>query len=224
MRSRPALELLPPPELSDERAQWYRLPLTPEQVKLKMAGVRAYKSQEPWFDRLLLSFPRQDEIFEALMVREVAGGEVEWRDIRGHRRGLGGAEVRDLRLQLGSDLHVTAEMATTPRRIPQQGYICLDLRTWDDRLNPVITTLYVKPGGQAEAIRLEGEVYGRPLLTKASVTLGKVEVTRLPLPAQSLARKEMLVTCYGSVKDRQTEPAVIGRVRFGEGGKQGNHR
>jgi len=213
MRSRPGLDLLPPPELSGGGAPWYRLELTQEQVTLKMAAVRTYRSQEPWFDRLMLTFPRQDEIFEALPVTQ-STGSLSWQDIKGHRRSMGGAEVKGLRLDIGGDLMARAELTTTAKRIPSRGYICLDLRTWNAKLSPVITTLYIRDR-EVTAFRLEGEAEPRRVLAKVQTKLGEVVVSRLPLPAGSLARQEMLVVCYGRVHDWQTATAVIERVRFG---------
>jgi len=219
-RSKTALELLPPPELSGESAQWYRLPLTPEQAKRKMDDVRTYASQEPRFDRLMLAFPRQDEIFEALPVTATTIGEtIHWRTPNAKRRGFGGVEVKSVRLRVDTDLTAQAEIETARKRIPAQGYVCLDVRTWDEKGAPVMTTLYMRAKGESPAVRLEGRGPAKPVRAKVDETeRGSLAVTRLPLPAASMARQEVFVTCFGSVKDKLTAPAVVKRVRFdGEG-------
>jgi len=220
-RSKTALELLPPPELSGESAQWYRLPLTREQAKRKMADVRTYASQEPRFDRLMLAFPRQDEIFEALPVTTIAIGDtIHWRTPNAKRRGFGGVEVKSVRLRVDKDLTAQAEIETAPKKIPTNGYVCLDVRTWDEKRAPVITTLYMRAKGESPVVLLEGEAPARSVPAKVDETQrGSLAVTRLPLPSGSMARREVFVTCFGSVRDRVTAPAVIGRVKFEGGGK-----
>ena len=214
-RSKTMFELLPPPELSGDGSQWYRLPLTPAQAKRKMTDVRTYVSQEPRWARMMLTFPRQDEIFEALPVRTGAIGEtIEWDTPNGKHRGLGGAEVKSVQVRIGPDSMAQVGLRTARKQIPQQGYVCLDLRTWDEKRAPVITTLYVGAKGESKATRLEGDKPARPLLVKVEEPKpGSIEIGRLPLRGEE--KREVLVTCYGSVKDRLTAPAVIGRVRFG---------
>jgi len=216
MRSGVKLALLPPPELSGPEAQWYRLPLTPEEAKQKLADVKSYRSQAPHFDRLLLSFPRQDEIFELLPPRTLAPHtRVEWRDRNPARRGLGGAEVKEVRLQLAGNGMARAELTTAPKRIPERGYLCLDLRTWDEHQLPVITTVYLHSRGETEAVRLEAATGAQALPAGVEAgPPGKVVITGLPLPARSQAEKDLFVTCYGSIRDRLTDPAVVSWVRF----------
>lgn len=60
----PALGLLPPPGLSDRG--WLALPLSPDEEHAKARAIRRYHSQEPAFDRLLLSFARTNECFAQL--------------------------------------------------------------------------------------------------------------------------------------------------------------
>jgi LmbE family N-acetylglucosaminyl deacetylase len=219
-RSKTAFELLPPPELSGEAPRWYRLPLTVEQAKRKMKDVRTYASQEPRFDRLMLAFPRRDEIFEALPVTATAIGDtVRWRTPNAKRRGFGGVEVKSMGLRVGQDLTAQAEIETAPRKIPSNGYVCLDVRTWDKSSAPVITTLYMRAQGRSQAVRLEGETPAKRIpATVDERERGSLAVTRLTLPPGSMAGREVFVTCFGSINDRLTAPAVIGRVEFeGEG-------
>jgi LmbE family N-acetylglucosaminyl deacetylase len=216
MRSGLGLELLPPPELSGAEAQWYRLPLTRDEARRKLAAIRTYRSQGPRFDRLLQSFARQDEIFEALSGKELKpGAAAQWRTRNAHRRGLGGAEVRGLSLRVGDDLVAEAKVTTAPRKIPESGYVCLDLRTWDEHLAPAIATVYLRALGQAAAVRLEAPSGPRPLAAEVDAdTPGKIGITHLSLPTKSQAGQDLFVTCYGSVKDRLTDPAVASWVRF----------
>jgi LmbE family N-acetylglucosaminyl deacetylase len=216
MRSGVRLELLPPPELSGPQAQWYRLPLTPEQARQKLAQVKSYRSQAPAFDRLLLSFPRQDEIYELLPPRTLPPGDpVQWRERNAPRRGLGGADVQHVHLRLDHDLAAQAVLTTAPKRIPERGYVCLDLRTWDQHHVPLITTIYLRARGEAHSIRLEPATGLRPVLASVGpASAGKLTITHLPLPPDSLASKELFVTCYGSVQDRLTDPAVVSWLRF----------
>ncbi|MGD9494832.1 MAG: PIG-L deacetylase family protein [Armatimonadota bacterium] len=60
----PALGLLPPPTLDDR--DWLELALTSDEERAKARAIRLYHSQEPAFDRLLLSFARTNECFAQL--------------------------------------------------------------------------------------------------------------------------------------------------------------
>jgi len=216
MRAGTNLALLPPPELNGGQAQWYRLPLASEEAKRKLASIRKYHSQEPRFDRLLLRFGRENEIFEPLSPIEVASGSLlSWQEKSYSRRSLGGAQVRSLQLQVGDDLTAGAELTTAPRRIPERGYIALDLRTWDEHRLPVITTLYLGPRGQARAVQLRPAAGPQPLLVRAEMTSSDaVRISRLPLPPHSLVERELFVSCWGSIRDRVTDPVVVSWVRF----------
>lgn len=210
------LDLLPPPELNRARAQWYRLSLTREQASRKLAAIRKHTSQEPRFDRLLLRFARQDEIFELLSPDQVErGAAVTWQARSYPRRGLGGAQVDALELRLQRDLQVQAELTTPPRKIPERAYIGLDLRTWDEHHVPVITTLYLGAAGEAEAVRLQAASRPERLPVTATMTGPKtVEISGLSLPRNSAAEHALFVSCWGSINDRITEPAVASWVQF----------
>lgn len=77
----PRLALLPPPDLlvrTDDN--WLRLPLSDEDLLLKTAAIRQYRSQLPGHDRLLLSFSRPNELFAPLTTAEMRPNEsFDWR-------------------------------------------------------------------------------------------------------------------------------------------------
>lgn len=77
----PRLALLPPPDLlANTNDAWLRLPLSDEDLLLKTAAIRQYRSQLPRHDRLLLAFSRPNELFAELSTAEMRPNEsMEWR-------------------------------------------------------------------------------------------------------------------------------------------------
>ena len=216
-RSRLSMEVLPPPELSGEHAQWHLLPLTPEQAKRKLADIRSYRTQAPSFDRLLLAFARGNEVFERLSPTEVGPrGLAEWHMNNASRRKVAAVQVRELRLELGDEGGARALLVSAPRRMPERSYICLDLRTWDQHYIPTITTLYLRARGEVEAARMDGEPSPVAVAAEAR-TPGELGITRLPLPEDSLAQGSLYVTCWGSVNDRLIDSAVTSWVKLPAG-------
>jgi LmbE family N-acetylglucosaminyl deacetylase len=212
----PSRYLLPPSSLSGRDAGWFRLSLTAEQVKRKMQGIRTYGSQEPRFDRLMLSFARRNESFEILPVTDAQEGTpTRWSGQDSHRRGLGGAELMGVDLTVTNRLAVRADVTRRPQRLPRDGYIGLDLRTWSVHGAPVITTAYVRDGDQISAMRLGPATEVEELRgTALSRAPGRLEIAGLALPRDSAAPRDVFVTCWGSIRDRATDPAVVSWVRL----------
>jgi LmbE family N-acetylglucosaminyl deacetylase len=73
----PQHTLAPPAALADAPGlEWYSLPLTPEQAALKARAVRAFKSQGPHWDPLMLALVRGNELFVAPDELPAPGGRV----------------------------------------------------------------------------------------------------------------------------------------------------
>jgi LmbE family N-acetylglucosaminyl deacetylase len=234
-RVAPQLQLLPPPDLIKAGGEWLRLPLPPELSRRKLAAIRGYRTQGPSFDRLLLRFARANETFELLPTPELEiGRAMRFRDEHSHRHGLGGVEMADLRLAVSERLTISAEVRSSPQPIASGAYIAVDVRGWDERGAPVITTVYEESGGIVRAVRLDEETDDRkqetedqadrqPSVTRqlstvnrvrARVERGRLWVPRLPLPPQGLAQRELFVTCWGSVRDRATDGVALSPVRL----------
>lgn len=215
MRSGLHLELLPPPELIGPGTQWHLLLLSEEEARRKLQAVRQYRSQVPRFDRLLLQFPRGNEIFERLSpVALNPAARAEWSPRGAPRRGLGGSEITRVRLALGPG-DAQAELVTSRRRLPEEGYVALDLRGWDEHAAPVLVTLLIGGPGKTDATLLDATSGPRPLEVKVETdNRGQTTVRGLRLPPEMLAHRRLFVSCWGSVRDRLTQPAVGSQVSF----------
>lgn len=216
---RPKQDLLPAADLSGEDGPWLRLTLTEEQTLRKVRCIRSYRSQEPSFDRLLLAFARRNEAYELLPQAAMrAGIPFQWTDPGRRRRGLGGAQIAALQLTIQENLTVNANLISRGSRIPSNGYVCLDLRTWTEQGSPIITAVYVRAAGQASAIQAgaAGDLHGPPVSVTA-VTPSELELTGVPLPRDSAALQHVFVACWGSVRDRLADPAVARWVRLADG-------
>jgi len=213
-RVAPRLQLLPPPRLIEAGGEWLRLPLSLELSRRKLTAIRGYHTQDPSFDRLLLRFARANETFELLPTPGLEiGGAIRFRNEHGHRRRLGGVEMAGLRLAVSEQLTISAEVESSRRPIARGAYIALDVRGWDERGAPVVTTIYEETGGIVRAMRLD-EIEVANLRIGARVQRGRLEIPRLPLPPQGLAQRELFVTCWGSVRDRAIDSAVVTPVRL----------
>jgi len=212
-----SLQLLPPFELGGETAGWLRLPLTPEQVTRKLRGIRAYGSQEPGFDRLLLSFARRNESFELLPAQELRVGHViRWPDPEGPRRTLAGAALTQVRFTVTQRLAADAEVESLPRPLPRNGYLAVDLRTQTPQGATAITTAYVRPGGMAWVTRLNPPAAAETRPLALGGRAGRLALQGLELPGGAKVPTDLFVTCWGSVRDRATDPAVATWLRLRE--------
>jgi len=211
-RAAAGFPLLPPSGLADH-GDWVRLPLSPPVRQAKLRSIRAYRSQEPGLDRLLLRFARANESFERLSSTPMRiGGVRRWRDDNSHRRGLGGVEVTQLRLALTDARTAAAELTGSSRPIGQDAYIALDIRGWNDRGAPAITTIYEGVGGIVRALQVNESAAPALRVTRRQLGPGRVEIAPVPLPPGTAAGRNFLVTCWGSVRDRLTDPAVVSLV------------
>jgi LmbE family N-acetylglucosaminyl deacetylase len=229
----PALDLLPPPELTSktvtqpDHRPWLRLPLDSDDTNLKLRAIMSYRSQEPAFDRLLTAFARRNESFERLPVvnlqpleataseqKSVLPFSAQWLLPHRARRKLGGADLSSLTLKVQDNLVLQAEITGLARPIPVGGYIALDVRTWDSSGLPVLTTIYLRPtshGGAAlaGAVRSGPRATSRPIPVLLSTPqAGRLVVTGVPLPQESFARTRLFLSCWGSDRDRVTDPLV----------------
>jgi LmbE family N-acetylglucosaminyl deacetylase/ribosomal protein S18 acetylase RimI-like enzyme len=203
--------LLPPADLH-AGIEWLRLPVSEEQARAKSRCVMMYRSQMPRFDGLLKSFARTNEIFAPRPVAEM-DWEVphRWQDEDSGRRSLGGAEVTGVELTLARDRSVRGLVWTAPRPLPKRGYVALDLRAWDVIGRPVVMTLWIDADGSAEAELVTKRSRQR---LPAEIRLrepGLLEFSGFTLP-RSVLEKGVFVTCWGSVRDRAVDPAVVSWV------------
>jgi LmbE family N-acetylglucosaminyl deacetylase len=212
------LPLLPPSALIGDGAAWTRLPLSPEVALRKRKAIGDYRTQDPSFDRLLLRFARANETFEALSAKDLeAGRDREWRAVPSRRRGLAGAAVTGLRLAVSKQPKMSALITGAPQALPRNAYLGLDIRGWDEHGAPVLTTIYIEPGPQARATRLNAidiPVVPVPVLQPER---GQFDLPDLPVPPEVLERGEFLLSCWGSVRDRLIDPLVVCPMRLRPG-------
>jgi len=72
----------------------------------------------------------------------------------------------------------------------------------------------VKANGQVQATRLEAATLQNLSVKVRKLEPGHLEITGLALPLNELAQPEVFVTCWGSARDRVTDPVVTGWLRF----------
>lgn len=206
--------LLPPAELVTGDGGWLKLPLTEQQARAKALAIRRYRSQEPSFDRLLLSFARANEVFCQLPVVQATYGEpVEWRDEVNHHRGLGGADVREITLLIKADGSTQVTYSAARGEIPAKGYIAVDLRTWDTAGRPALLTIYLGKGGRIAVKTLGGHpALPAPKVQSVEVQGGLFRLEGLMLPHWAREYGEVFVSCWGSVGDRRTDPVTAAEV------------
>jgi LmbE family N-acetylglucosaminyl deacetylase len=212
LRYSPALDLLPPPDLRAISGEpWVTSPLDAEGVRTKARVIRAYRSQAPSFDRLLLSFARRNEPFAELSQRHAhPGTPLTWPDENSRRRGLGGAEVLGAAVHVKPDCVVDAEIWCAPKPLGRDAYVAMDLRTWDLSGRPVIATVTL-----ADPLSPTATCWDSRGTSKADVRSwlgggGQWHITGLQMPRDSRARDRLFITCWGSVRDRLTDPAPPG--------------
>lgn len=213
----PGAALLPPAELVIGDGGWLKLPLTEEQARAKGRAIRRFRSQEPSFDRLLLSFARANEVFCRLPpVKAVYGVPIEWQDEINHHRGLGGADVRQIALLVKADRSVQLSYSAARAEIPAKGYVAVDFRTWDAEGRPVVLTVYVGEGGQVAA----KAIADHPSLPAPKVRMvraqgGLFKLDGLVLPDWMREWEKVFLSCWGSAGDRRTDPVVAAEVLLG---------
>jgi len=209
------LALLPPTSLVGFAGHWQRLSLSPDIARAKLRAIRAYRSQEPGLDRLLLRFARANEVYDALDAVDMElGAPRVWTFADARRRGLGGARVSELRLDVTREPALTAELATAPQPLNNHAYVGLDVRSWDEGAAPALTTIYVTDGDAARVVRLSVGGLSELTLAVEKAAPGRLRIANVPLPENILARGEFFVTCWGSIGDRVTAPALVSQVRL----------
>jgi LmbE family N-acetylglucosaminyl deacetylase len=215
-RLRPRLPLAPPADIVSLRSTWLRLPLSPDETRRKLSAIKRYRSQLPSLDRLLLDFVRANELFASLPVREIRDNDtVIWADEDSHRRGLRSADIGALLVHLGSDRTLTAELTRTPKSLGKGAYLSLDARSCDASGNPAITSVTIARGADPKGVYLEG---GKPRALPVAVRAlapGRVMIRGLSMPGGARECSSSVLTCWGSARDRVTDPAVVARLVSG---------
>jgi len=212
-RLKPQLPLMPPNDIVAPRNAWLQLPLSTKETQRKLAAVRIYRSQLPNLDRLLLDFVRANELFAALAPREVQRKDaILWVDEDSRRRNLHGADIIELLLQVQRDLAVSAELTRSPKKLGKGAYVSLDLRSWDAAGQPAIASVTIARGADPKGVVVaDGECRSLPVAVR-SLGPGRVTITGLTVPAGARQHQHWFVTCWGSVRDRVTDPAVVARL------------
>ena len=227
---RPGLDLLPPADLHSG-VEWLRLPLSTEQASQKLRCIMMYRTQLPRFDRLLKGFARANEIFSPLPVAETAWGIPQrWHDENSHRRNLAGAEITAVDLTIDRDGALRTLVETAARPLGRRSYVAVDVRTWDQGGAPVLMTLYAggadleSPPRRADAPSAAGHLWARADLVRGGARRQVPLVVQRPAPGvlefrgvslgEAVARQSLFVTCWGSVRDRVIDPAVVSRVEL----------
>ncbi len=212
-RRAPKLDLLPPRDLSGPSSRWFTLPLTAEQTKRKADAIRQYRSQAPRFTPLLLALAKGNEVFEELPIVSAARGEITSRDPPQTRSRLAGAKVTSLRITGLDGPQASALVTGAPKAMPKGAYIALDIRTWDDYRSPAITTVYLRNGGDAQVYALgPGLEPQQGSVEVWAPQAGVFEVSRVPLLAPRGREQDVFITCWGSIGDRLTDPAMAAWV------------
>ncbi len=215
------LDLLPPADLHNG-VEWLRLPLSPEQASRKLRCIMLYRTQLPRFDRLLKGFARANEIFSPLPVTKMAWDTPgQWHDEDSHRRNLGGAEVIAVDLAIDKRGAVRARVKTAAHPLGHDSYVAVDVRTWDGDGAPVVMTLYAR---RATGGRSSESVSGRAGMVRGGSHREMPVVLHLPMPGElefrggplpdAGVRGSLFVTCWGSVRDRIVDPAVVSRAEL----------
>jgi LmbE family N-acetylglucosaminyl deacetylase len=212
-RLRPKLPLKPPREIVTTRADWIELPLSPDETERKLDATRMYRSQLPSLDRLLLNFVRANELFARLHVREVQTTDaLVWVDDSNRRRNLHGADVAEVTLEIRPDSRIKAELTRAPNKLGKGAYVSLDLRSWDASGRPVIENVTIARGVHPKGLLVEHEEVRVLPVAVSSLGPGRVTINGLRVPGTAGHPRTCLVTCWGSVNDKVTDPAVVARV------------
>ncbi|MFB3879861.1 MAG: PIG-L deacetylase family protein [Armatimonadota bacterium] len=212
-RLKPQLPLRPPSDIVVPRGAWLQLPLSAEQTRRKLAAVKLYRSQLPSLDRLLLDFVRANELFAALAPRTVQPKDaILWVDEDSRRRNLHGSDITELVLDFSPGSPVSAELSRTPRKLGKGAYISLDLRWWDSRGQPAIANVSIPRGGTPRALSLFGGELRTLDVSTRELGPGRLAIAGIAPPPNPHHGRGWFVTCWGSVRDRVTDPGVVARI------------
>jgi LmbE family N-acetylglucosaminyl deacetylase len=215
-RLRPRLPLAPPRDILTGRSAWLQLPLSLDETKRKLSAIKSYRSQLPSLDRLLLDFVRANELFASLPVRQIEGNDtIVWVDEDSHRRGLRSADIGELLVKLRSDRTVRAELTRSPNRLGKGAYVSLDFRSWDASGKPAIMSVTIARGADPKGVSVEdGTARSLPVSVRV-LGPGRVTITGLSLPGVAREGSASVLTCWGSARDKVTDPAVVARLVSG---------
>jgi len=212
-RLRPRLPLGPPPDIFYPRSTWLQLPLSRAETKRKLSAVKRYRSQLPSLDRLLLDFVRANELFASLPVRQTEGDDtIVWVDEDSHRRSLRSADIGELLVRFQSDRTLRAELTRNPKRLGKGAYVSLDVRSCDASGKPAIMSVTIARGADPKGVSVEdGTARGLPVSVRA-LGPGRVIISGLSVPGGARERSASVLTCWGSARDKVTDPAVVARL------------
>ena len=161
----------------------------------------------------MLDFVRANELFAILPVTEAAGTDaLVWVDGDSHRRALHGAEVTGLLLKVRPDLAVSAELTLAGPKLGSGASVSLDIRSWDAAGKPAIASMTIARGADPIGALVEGDRLRALPVSVRTLGPGRMAVNGLTIPAGARRYPAWFVTCWGSVRDKVTDPAVVARV------------
>jgi LmbE family N-acetylglucosaminyl deacetylase len=210
------LALRPPKALEAAGSPWVQVPLSPAEAAAKLRAIRLYRSQVPSLDRLLPHLARTNELFEELPV--VSGREsapLVWEDENSRRRGLGGTEMLRTKLRVEADGGLEADLLHAPKELKKRMSITLDVRGFDDRGRPSGAAVRLLARGESSAVSLSGGRISAAPAKASEPAAGWVTMSGLRAPPKVLRGRGFVVTCWGAVGDKATDPAVVSRVVLG---------
>jgi LmbE family N-acetylglucosaminyl deacetylase len=210
--------LLPPGDLAGSDARWLRLPLSAEEAQRKLSGIRAYHSQMPSFDRLLLAFARSNESFELLPAQQLTPGvTLQFADRGDSRRALQGAELKEVQFALLDRARLRVTLTTRVRKMGRHSRLGLDLRGWDEHGAPTITELQLDNRGKTTISRLEGSRLSDQSRSAVVTRVDPGYSVSLPTPPELERRRSFFLTCWGSAGDHTVDSAVVSSIQVGTG-------
>jgi len=212
-KTNPDLPLNPPKTIGGEQSPWLGIPLSSVEADAKLRAIRLYRSQLPSLDRLLLHFARTNELFEELPVLWArADTPVVWDDEDSRRRSLGGAQVLRTRLRISREGWVNADLLRAPEKLKKRMSISLDVRGFDDQGRPSATAVRLLAGKAASTTALSAGRVSAASTKVSELASGWVTISGLRSPSKAKDGRPFVVTCWGEIGDRATDPAVVSRV------------
>ena len=210
----PRFPLAPPPDLvAIEPRRWLKLELDPGIVMLKSKAVWCYRSQQPKADVLLPALIRANEAFWPLQPNDGTtslalpplGRWLHWRDERTLIHHLGGADITAAYVLIGNNNTLLANLVCVPRAMSTRAYVAVDLHGWDAQGRPLVATVYLRKNKPARVVWCaDGHV---ETLTAPARETSPGMWTCGPVRLPPFDYTTVLLTCWGSVGDRYTDPA-----------------
>lgn len=210
-KANPRLALNPPAGLVQNGEQWVELPLLSTEAERKIKAVKMYRSQSPLIARLLPNLARRNELFELLSVQDTTPDKsLVWEDEKSGRHGLRGTEVLRTRARFAAGKEMQADFLRASPKLHTGAYISFDVRGLDQEGHPAGIQIHLLPRSLAIGSILEGDRLRDVRVTVKELSSGWTQVVGLDCPFEFDA--PFVVTCWGSVRDKVTDPAVVARV------------